>query len=47
MATGSNDTTIKVWDLETNECVKTLNEHGGILKYSLFFFKLRPHDDKF
>jgi WD40 repeat protein len=25
----SSDKTIKIWDLETNECVKTLQGHGG------------------
>jgi WD40 repeat protein len=29
LITGSHDSTIKIWNLETGECYKTLNEHNG------------------
>jgi WD40 repeat protein len=37
LASGSDDTTINVWDIERNKCVKTLNAlrgmgHGSVLR---------------
>ena len=29
LASGSNDETIKIWDLRTHECIKTLHGHRG------------------
>ena len=40
MATGSNDTTIKIYCLETNQCIKTLLGHRGILKLKFFYKNL-------
>jgi len=40
LATGSNDTTIKIYCLETNQCIKTLLGHRGILKLKFFYKNL-------
>lgn len=32
MATGSYDTTIKIWDIESGECLRTLRGHAGAVR---------------
>ncbi|KAH8176483.1 WD domain, g-beta repeat domain-containing protein [Sarocladium implicatum] len=32
MATGSYDTTVKIWDIETGECLRTLRGHTGAVR---------------
>ena len=42
LASGSEDSTIKVWDINTGELKKTLVGHSsvGFIKITVFFFKL-------
>ena len=32
VVSGSFDTTLKVWDIETGECMATLEGHSGIVR---------------
>ena len=36
MATGSQDTNLKVWDLRTRSCVHTYKGHTGAVTHALF-----------
>ena len=32
MATGSSDKSIKIWDIETGQCIMTLNGHADLVR---------------
>ena len=35
IVSGSDDGTLKVWDVATGKCVATLNGHANIVRYSV------------
>ena len=39
---GSYDQTVKIWDIETREVIKTLTDHEGhVIQYKLFKLKIK------
>ena len=38
VVSGSLDKTLKVWDVETGECVTTLKGHSGCVRRAAFVF---------